>query len=73
MRFRKDSKPGIPDVPDLLVEHRRIRPQGRIRYDCGLMTRLDPANLRDGLIAESLGHFDNEDYRRQLGGGESPR
>jgi len=26
----------------------------------------------DGLIAESLGHFDAEEYRRQLEGGEKP-
>lgn len=26
----------------------------------------------DGLIAESLGHFDAEEYRRQLEGGETP-
>jgi hypothetical protein len=27
----------------------------------------------DGLIAESQGHFDAEDYRRQLEGGEKPK
>jgi uncharacterized protein (TIGR02246 family) len=27
----------------------------------------------DNLIAESLGHFDAEDYQRQLGGGEKPK